>query len=107
MKHNHLLSRLRYHVTGAIERGEGEAIVAIPSFTEVTLSDGEAEFMAHRSNEGKWIAAYAYKRDVDSGYYPPSWKWRTGLNPLFLHLNEPTPSKAVNSLRQRGFISHE
>jgi hypothetical protein len=28
---NHLLERLRYHVTGAIERGESEAIVEIPA----------------------------------------------------------------------------
>lgn len=72
------------------------------TFTEVTLFDGEAEFMAHRSGS-RWVRAYAFKRDVDDGYYPPSWKWEPGLNPLFVNLVEPTPGKAVNSLRARGF----
>jgi len=36
---NTLQNRLKYHVTGAIERGEAQAIVEIPSLQSIELLD--------------------------------------------------------------------
>lgn len=73
------------------------------TFEEITFSNGKSEAMAHKTPTGKWIAFYAYRRDVADGEYPAAWKWRDGMNRLFVHLVSPLPSKAVASLRARGF----
>lgn len=66
------------------------------------MTDGDAEVMIHTSN-GKDIRLYAYARDVKDGYFPPSWQWATGNNPVFLHLSSPSPNSAKHSLAARGF----
>lgn len=68
---------------------------------ERTLFDGEAESMLHEDENGKAIALYIYARDRD--YYPASWKFKAGLNPLFIHLESPRPSQAKHALFARGF----
>lgn len=69
------LERLRYHVTGAIERGEGEAI------TELRLSwcpDCESTIASRwQENRKAWIAADATERDAIAT------KWHARLERLY------------------------
>ena len=79
------LQVLRHHVTGAIERGEGTAIVA-QTFYEVTLFDGEESFDIHVFYDGTWKCAdnkynkftrSRARRWIRKGYYwdddAPGW----------------------------------
>ncbi len=67
---------------------------------ENTLFDGEAEAMANWNGK-EWTGFYVYARDVE--YYPRSYKWENGRNPLFVHLISPAPSRAVHACLSRGF----
>ncbi len=63
------------------------------TFTELTYTDEEAEFMLHRGPRGGVLAIYTYTRDVPSfvsedrhGNLRTPYQWLPGKNPLFVHL---------------------
>jgi len=74
----------------------------VNTFNEITLTNGDAEVMVHIGGT-KAVRLYAYRRDVESGYFAPSWEWTDGLNPLFVHLVSPSPARAKRALHARGF----
>jgi hypothetical protein len=73
------------------------------TFNEITLTNGDVSVMVHIEGT-KAVRLYAFRADVDDGYFAPSWQWKDGLNPLFVHLVSPSPVRAKRALHARGFI---
>ncbi len=62
---NHPLARLRHHVTGAIERGEAQAIIEQPNLRPVSKDEFYARInpLEHLESSivGKWDNAKGYR----------------------------------------------
>ena len=71
-KNNPLLARLRYHVTGSIERGEAEAITEIVAATPERAESGNGCEPVSNHTKGKWTASRmllaATEKDRRSGF---------------------------------------
>jgi len=67
MKQNPLLNRLRHHVTGAIERGEATAIVAIesPQAAELARLRAQRDALAAALRSALWVADCAIDADIN------------------------------------------